>query len=48
LTVYIVLIMVSGGTADAKIAVLVDDLRVYWTLGRSCEWQRPWDEVRFK
>jgi len=38
----------SGGTADAKIAVLSDDLRVYWTLGRPCEWQGPWDEVRFK
>ena len=34
-----------GGTADAKIAVLEDDPTVYWTLGRPCEWEGPWDEA---
>ena len=34
-----------GGTADAKIAVLGENLTIYWTLGRPCEWQAPWDEV---
>jgi len=38
----------SGGTADAKIAVSGDELRIYWTLGRPCEWQGPWDEVKLK
>jgi hypothetical protein len=33
------------GTADAKIAVNGDDLKVYWTLGRPCEWQGRWDEA---
>lgn len=34
------------GTADAKIALNGTDLKVYWTLGRPCEWQGPWDEVK--
>ena len=38
----------TGGTADAKIAVSGDELRIYWTLGRPCEWQGPWDEVNLK
>jgi len=38
----------KGGAADAKVAVHGEDLRVYWTLGRPCEWQGPWDEVRLK
>jgi len=38
----------SGGTADAKIAVSGDELRVHWTLGRPCEWRGPWDEVKLK
>ena len=33
------------GTADAKVAVSGKDLSIYWTLGRPCEWQGPWDEV---
>ena len=33
------------GTADAKIAVNGDNLKVYWTLGRPCEWQGSWDEA---
>ena len=33
------------GSADAKVVVHGEDLRVYWTLGRPCEWQGPWDEV---
>lgn len=37
-----------GGTADAKMAVYGDDLIIYWTLGRPCEWEGPWDEVRLK
>lgn len=37
-----------GGTADAKITVSGGELRVYWTLGRPCEWQGPWDEVKLK
>ncbi len=37
-----------GGTADAKVAVHGEDLRIYWTLGRPCEWQGAWDEVRLK
>jgi hypothetical protein len=35
-----------GGTADAKMAVHGDGLKIYWTLGRPCEWQGAWDEVR--
>jgi hypothetical protein len=34
-----------GGTADSKIAIHGSDLRIYWTLGRPCEWQGPWDEA---
>ena len=34
------------GTADAKIAVNGDDVKVYYTLGRPCEWQGDWDEVK--
>lgn len=37
-----------GGTADAKVAVCGKDLRVYWTLGRPCQWQGPWDQVKLK
>ena len=37
-----------GGTADAKMAVYGDDLMIYWTLGRPCEWEGPWDEVRLE
>ncbi|NKB68614.1 MAG: hypothetical protein GKR89_16245 [Candidatus Latescibacteria bacterium] len=33
------------GSADSKVAVHGEDLRVYWTLGRPCEWQGAWDEV---
>ena len=33
------------GTADAKMAVCGEDLSIYWTLGRPCEWQGDWDEV---
>jgi hypothetical protein len=35
-----------GGTADSKIAIHGEDLKIYWTLGRPCEWQGPWDEVK--
>lgn len=35
------------GSADAKVAISGEDTRVHWTLGRPCEWQGPWDEVRF-
>jgi hypothetical protein len=35
------------GSADSKVAVNGEDVRVYWTLGRPCEWQGAWDEVRF-
>jgi hypothetical protein len=35
----------TSGTADSKIAVYADDLKVYWTLGRPCEWQGTWDEA---
>jgi len=35
------------GSADSKVVVHGEDLRVYWTLGRPCEWEGPWDEVRF-
>ena len=35
-----------GGSADSKVVVHGEDLRVYWTLGCPCEWQGPWDEVR--
>jgi hypothetical protein len=38
----------SGGSADAKVAVYGKDLRIYWTLGRPCEWQGPWDQVKLK
>ena len=38
----------TRGTADAKIAVQGNDLKVYWTLGRPCEWQGPWDEARLR
>jgi len=34
------------GTADAKMAVYGEDLTIYWTLGRPCEWQGDWDEVK--
>ena len=34
------------GSADSKVAVHGEDLRVYWTLGRPCEWRGAWDEVR--
>lgn len=37
-----------GGTADAKLAIHGADLKIYWTLGRPCEWQGPWDEVRLR
>ncbi|MFT5368477.1 MAG: hypothetical protein ACI8V2_003443 [Candidatus Latescibacterota bacterium] len=33
------------GSADAKVTVNGEDLRIHWTLGRPCEWQGPWDEV---
>ena len=33
------------GTADSKLAVHGNDLKIYWTLGRPCEWQGAWDEV---
>jgi len=36
------------GSADSKVVVKGDDLRIYWTLGRPCEWEGPWDEVRFE
>ena len=36
------------GTADAKVAVQGEDLRVYWTLGRPCEWEGAWDDTRLK
>ncbi len=36
------------GTADSKIAVCGEDLKIYWTLGRPCEWQGDWDEVTLK
>ena len=36
----------TRGTADAKMAVYGDDLKVYWTMGRPCEWQGKWDEVK--
>ena len=35
----------TRGTADAKMAVHGDDLMIYWTLGRPCEWQGKWDEA---
>ena len=38
----------TRGTADAKMAVYADDLKVYWTMGRPCEWQGPWDEVKLR
>ena len=34
-----------GGTADAKIVIHGNDLRIFWTLGRPCEWQGAWDEA---
>ena len=36
------------GTADSKIAVTGDTVKVHWTLGRPCEWQGDWDEVTLK
>ena len=33
------------GSADAKVAVADEDTTVYWTLGRPCEWEGPWDRV---
>ncbi|MDP6040664.1 MAG: hypothetical protein QGG64_19105, partial [Candidatus Latescibacteria bacterium] len=38
----------ESGSADSKVTVCGDDLRIYWTLGRPCEWEGPWDEVRFE
>jgi hypothetical protein len=34
------------GSADAKVTVHGEDLRVHWTLGRPCEWQGAWDAVK--
>ena len=36
----------TGGTADAKIMVQGEGLTIHSTLGRPCEWQGPWNEVR--
>jgi hypothetical protein len=36
------------GTADAKMAIQDDDLMIYWTLGRPCEWQGAWDEAMLR
>lgn len=33
------------GSADSKVAVHGQELRVHWTLGRPCEWQGTWDTV---
>ena len=33
------------GSADSKVAVCGEEVRVHWTLGRPCEWKGPWDEV---
>ena len=33
------------GSADSKVVVDGDDLRIYWTLGRPCEWRGDWDAV---
>jgi len=35
----------ENGSADSKVTIHGDDLKVLWTLGRPCEWQGPWDEV---
>jgi hypothetical protein len=35
-----------GGSADSKVVVHGEDLRIYWTLGCPCEWQGPWDEIK--
>ena len=36
------------GSADSKVAVSGEDVQVHWTLGRPCEWQGPWDNVRIE
>ena len=38
----------TRGTADSKMAVYGDDLKVYWTMGRPCEWQGEWDAVTLR
>ena len=38
----------DGGSADAKVIVSDDEgVQANWTLGRPCEWEGPWDQVRF-
>jgi len=35
----------DSGSADSKVVVSGEDVRVHWTLGRPCEWEGEWDAV---